>query len=415
MVMVLLWHDEPILFVSESAAGQSFVSLFAADEGDRSIYLHVPTSSGRLNQVVSGRMGLRDAFVRSEEGVVYREARDRTTGEQRDWSSVLVENVDQSLLPTPESKVEFAAVETLGPRKLPILADAKQQHRGLLDLSLLLDNLVRIEAPARLLGLVLARAQEVVYSIAQALSGEATASGKIPVETRDETLLVLYGVASGSFKAQLALASEDLFQQLGNDSLLQLVQLFAQAKDSGQLRTTLKRLGPRTVSRVRALLQVLTANQAGLRTEHASPTSEAPIEATLDLDTAAGALAVVQEVGQELTRTYELVARLMGISLFSGRFELQDLDEDPRNWKGKIEESALPHAQNATIGLLYNARVREEIAVDPITDEESPTYFLETLEPLAEGKTERGRLSNPSGGVGTRSGAKPRKRSPQDS
>lgn len=408
LTSVLLWHDEPILFVSESTTGQSYLGLYASDAAAGAIYLHVAISPSRLTQIVSGRIGLRDAFVQGEDSVVYREVRDGL-GASLEWTAVPAEKVDPTLLPTAEARVEGVVADALGARRVPILEDARQQKRGLLDLSLLLENLVRTEAPARLLGLVLARSQEVVSSIAQALSGDTTTTGKIPFETLNESSLVLYGVSSGSFKAQLALASQDLFQQAGNESLAELVELLAHAKDSGQLRTRLKRLGPRTVSRVRALLQVLAANQVGLRTEHASPSSEASVEATLDLDTAVGALAVVQEVGQELTRTHKLVGRLMGISLLSGRFELQEIEEDSRNWKGKIEESALPQAQNATINALYQAQIREEVETDPITDEEKPTYYLEALDPLAPDDVEGGGSFMLGSGVSSRSGPKPRK------
>lgn len=386
LVEVLLWHDEPILYVVESRAGQRFLVLYADDHDEQfARHLYLPVSAERLAQLKSGRMALRESFLDSEDGLVYLARQDRHSGKVVGSEARLPGDVPEELLPLPEARLELDTA-TLPRRAVPLDEAARKQRRTLFDLSLFLDRERRTEAPARLLGLILARTQETVASIAQALVGEPTASGVIPRDVAQQASLAVIGVSYGSFKVELAVSDDDMFQQTGREALDRFVDLVGGAEDPKRVRSLLRELGRRTVSRFTALLKLLNASKAGLGAEVASHTASGIRSARLEAQAAGDALAVVQQVEQELSRAHEVEGRLMGASLISAKFELVELQEDGKTWRGKIDEAALEQVQHATLGEVYFALIREEVEVDPITDEERPSHFLERLQPRSRSR-----------------------------
>ena len=93
-----LEFDGPRLFIARNRTGQAF--LFNAIEEDESsiVYLAVPVSDQRRTMLRSGGVGLRAAFLRPEEGLVFRVECDYVEDVVR-VSAVTPEALDEADLP----------------------------------------------------------------------------------------------------------------------------------------------------------------------------------------------------------------------------------------------------------------------------------------------------------------------------
>jgi hypothetical protein len=71
MVEVWDYYDGPRLFVAQNAASALFVALWADQTDDIDTWLYVPVSEARLELIHAGRISLRDAYLRAEDGQVF--------------------------------------------------------------------------------------------------------------------------------------------------------------------------------------------------------------------------------------------------------------------------------------------------------------------------------------------------------
>lgn len=130
-----LEFDGPRLFIARNRTGQAFL-FNAIDEDESSIvYLAVPVSDQRRTMLRSGGVGLRAAFLRPEEGLVFRVECDYVEDVVR-VSAVTPEALDEADLPMPDAVISIAT-DTLRPFTPSRLGDrAAAEGRTLIALRL---------------------------------------------------------------------------------------------------------------------------------------------------------------------------------------------------------------------------------------------------------------------------------------
>ena len=70
IIEVYEFYDKPCLFSCENKSGQVFLALWIDETLDSDSWLYVPTSSKRFQEIASGRVELREAYVQAEDNFV---------------------------------------------------------------------------------------------------------------------------------------------------------------------------------------------------------------------------------------------------------------------------------------------------------------------------------------------------------
>ncbi len=71
IVDVLDFYDGPKLFVARNTTGSNFLSLWVDEDGQNNWWLYLPISQGRLDELHSGTLTIREAYIDAEENFVY--------------------------------------------------------------------------------------------------------------------------------------------------------------------------------------------------------------------------------------------------------------------------------------------------------------------------------------------------------
>ncbi len=92
------YFNRPLLFSCRNSAGQIFFALWIKETEDFELYLCVPMSQQRFEEVDTGAIDIRDAFLKSESGFVY-EVKILRENSPDDISTIPSEKINARWLP----------------------------------------------------------------------------------------------------------------------------------------------------------------------------------------------------------------------------------------------------------------------------------------------------------------------------
>ena len=107
IVEVYEYYDRPCLFSCRNASGFLFLALWIDQTKNSTIWLYVPMSQRRLEKVRSATIQLRDAFLTSEDGFVYKVTIPSNEEETR-VEHILCKNIIDDWLPVVGEFIDFA-------------------------------------------------------------------------------------------------------------------------------------------------------------------------------------------------------------------------------------------------------------------------------------------------------------------
>ena len=99
---VIVFYDEPVLFVGTNVLGHHYLVMLAEVTADRHRWLYAPLSPSRLDDVRAAGIDLHDAFANVEGGYIF-EVIEESAGSH--WRSVPVAEIDPDEFPVPGERV----------------------------------------------------------------------------------------------------------------------------------------------------------------------------------------------------------------------------------------------------------------------------------------------------------------------
>jgi hypothetical protein len=279
-----------------------------------------------------------------------------------------------------------------------VTAIATDKGREVLNLRFNFDSDVtgvsEIEASAKHLGVILESLQNLFDSIAQVKAGRPSPFGKVAKEITDQARLSILGTFKGSFGVRLAIAPKPEQQQLSltdtleNQPLGELVideffKVLEQSHDRNfeHLSDRLTNLQRRTTSNYRKFLLSLSDADASLAIDWGSLNTNRGGSARITAEDAIASIETIKKLEVEAPQEYQVMGELLAASKTGKTFELRNMEDDSR-LSGKISDEILEDRNiKLTIGTLYNATLREKIAVSSITGEGKVDRVLIKIHP----------------------------------
>ncbi len=228
---------------------------------------------------------------------------------------------------------------------------------------------------AAFLGTMLAKMQQLVNALAQAITSVPTARAPLPHNIVAENRLIVTGWAPSSFAVRLRLpTSEELGQLIDSETQTVLDDLSKMLGEPAPSSQTVERVShPRVKKHYYEFLDSVAKQGATVRLR----TRGNPYGATMDTQQARDRVAWLDLLTVK-EETLSLDGILVGGNIESGRFELKAEEE---MYRGRVSEAAKTAMRQFTFGAAVKAKVRvttmihEEGAAEPAT-----SYYLDTIE-----------------------------------
>jgi hypothetical protein len=385
---IWLSYDGPRLFTARNALDNLFLFNTIDEDEDSLTYLAVPISTQRKSAIRSGVVGLRAAFVNSEAGWLYRVVTNYVSNSV-EVDSVVPDELTDEELPTSDYALSIPTAT------LPLFDSAElgrravSQGRTLLALRLNPLVLVRSEYPARQFGDVLNATQSLADSLVQEESGRVTAHGPLPRQVIDDAELSILDLQAASFVAILAptltSASDprlEIEMTSTTNALRQMSSILLACSQQGALRELIPNLGPRSITKVRNLLELALDQGTSLGVYLAVP-NEPVSEVHVSTSDASIGLLVLTESDALQEEVNLDNAILIGVNLRTWRFELFEAYTEPNKFSGKILDSARQEINGLPTGEEYRyvAVVVADTEFSDITDEVKIRYSLKSIRP----------------------------------
>lgn len=108
IIEVYVYCDQPCLFACRNRTGHIFLAVWIEETAAFNQWLYVALSEQRFMSICSGKIDLRDAFLKSEEGFVFEVKinRDRSPDS---ITIILCDRLDEDWLPMSGEFLELAA------------------------------------------------------------------------------------------------------------------------------------------------------------------------------------------------------------------------------------------------------------------------------------------------------------------
>lgn len=375
MLDIFEYVDAPRLFSARNRSGQLYLAVWLGEEGEADSWLYAPMSVDRFKDVRRGHVSLHDAFSRTEDGLAFLVAIDRASGLAR-HETRRARDLAEDQLPLPSARLRLDEEQTEEPDALPA-------RREVLDVALQPPRSQVHEAPAGLVGAVLAALQELVDALAHAMVPESSDRAPTPHWLREQTELAVVKTFGGSLGVRLASASP--LALFGDDAVSgaieSLLKLLEAGDDRAKLRGLLRVYRSKAARRYGALLAQLAEGDADLVAKWPTAKGERRREAGITSKAASRALAMLREIEEQTPSDFRVTGTLTGINVDRVTFALRT-DADER-YSGRILESAAA-ALHAKMSDRYSALLREHVEVEPSTGRTRSRFELVEIRHLGK-------------------------------
>ncbi|XLZ69745.1 DUF6575 domain-containing protein [Massilia sp. SR12] len=374
LVRTIEHYDFPRLFTCQNTTQQSYLVLSTYDDDERCEWLYLPVSSLRLNSILTGEISLLNGFLMSEGGFVLAVTtfpNEPTLIEYR-----LPEQLSEDDLPS----ADYWLKEDLDTSKDEAIIDPKAvasaSRRETFNYRIFPDNKSKHEIAARKLGGILTNTQELIDALGQAVDGQPTVRGPLPLELLSQTKVNVAHVFRGSFGVQFRAGQHsDLFADSKvSEALNEFGNLLSAADSEDLLSNKLHALKGRVASKYRRLLKELNDVNSGLVLDWGSVNANRGGTYSLTSEQVAQAYLIVDRIDIEMSDEISVEGQLVGFNSRTHRYEIRATDGG-KNYSGKVAlDASLPPLP--TIDQFYVARLRMLVETQSSSGDELIRWVL---------------------------------------
>lgn len=402
---VFIDYDGPQLFSCTSNCGFQYIAVHAPMTEHMDNWLYVRVSMRRLEEITAGFVTLRNAFAKPEGGglwlVSFRNdgsALAETVNPlevEEDWFPAAGERLSDfpiaayastgnigdlnlaeflpSFLVAPAPMWEFSGevLAYLRSRRTPVAAVAARTGRSVVDIMLKRGD-HRTDLPAATLGKLLVSAQQVVDGLAP----DYPAGVKVAA-IRDASRLDALAFFPSSFGIRLDTHDATLFTHPAVATALErMVALFSAASDVGKLGSLLQECGPKAAIRFRAFARAIEKSDSDVVIEVGVPGRSEPAKATVSKVEVGRLVKFLDTEARQVTDHFAFRGSLVGVSLRTKFFRLED---DDKEFSGRIADDYLSSMTGKKVGVRYDARITSVTDINESTGEERVRFTLTGL------------------------------------
>ena len=200
---VLIYYDGPRLLLQRSRAGQLYLAWWNDTDEVTDRWIYVPVSPDRLHAILSGSMGVLQAWRDPEEGNLVAVDVDIEADAVRQAVSTTIEHLSQDLLPFDSARLNMPFPEEIIGFSL---MERTRERTHFLDV--IIGGEVG-EIAAEMAGHIVGFVQRTLDAIGQAEAGFPTSAGPIPQRIRKQTRLNIVGAYTGSLGLRFETDQQD--------------------------------------------------------------------------------------------------------------------------------------------------------------------------------------------------------------
>jgi hypothetical protein len=343
------YYDGPRLFLCRNSAGLRYLGLWQGKTGENNKWLYLPLSLVRLEALKNREIDLKSAFVDSEDGIVF-EVLIASPDFIANIRTIRSTELSDDILPVASEYLsDPLVVET--PELHDLARLASTENRESLRFTFSRQNLTFL--PARTAGQFALCIQDLLTRIAFELSGYP-ASARVPKTITELSELAVTRMSAGSFHIDLVALNSD---PLLNRSIHTLLTMFSGQDAPDRLFSP----SSKVAAAYESLLKVISASHVAVRVAWASPSGQ--ISNSGELGTAvvgerlhmlSSELQVAADIPAEW-KIEEVAGLLVGVNIRTKDYEFF---REGKHYFGKISETAMAAAKQATVGKTYFATIR---------------------------------------------------------
>ena len=352
---ILDFYDEPLVATLTNEIGNRFLASIISHtrENNEEVWIIVPVSPRRLEQIKVNGISVRDAFLKAEMGVAFYAVIKNLPERHGEITLVTSREIPEKHLPTTKYHLPEIVVDE---KDIPddIQARAVQLGRFLLRFRLALEK-NRTEVPISLLGTTLKDLQALIYSIGQVqINGSSAGRGPVPKLISQSHELFAHATMAGSFIIEMVSGPFiGLFDEKEIIQCMDYLQKLIEAhQNPDELKSHFEKQETRVYSNFLELLKAITsdANIKQMEITWASP--ENPQAFVLIKREEAIKIRDYLATKEDLTTTTESIdGRLIGANLKTKKFSLVTFNGEKID--GKCTDASLIHVNGKTIGEVY--------------------------------------------------------------
>lgn len=376
--------DGPRLFACHNSSGQLHLCMFVARDERGSRWMLIPMSWTRLAAVRSGRLSLREAMVRAEDGWVWiaRTGYDIAIAPVDLLACV---DIDPEYLPDEDAYLALPDV------RLPVIEESVEieAQRNLRDTAYLYlrgaFEHAQVVAMSALAG-VLSSFQNLIYVLADP---EISPRGRIPAQVLQQNRLLTSGFVAGSFGVRLEASCGSLVceeTQVAR-SLRAALTLIDTGADPDTLRAMLISIRPRAANRYRNFLQTLRAHNLAIGVSLGT-VAKYKREVALDSPTIRQILDLMDRQSELVEERHVKHGLLSALDTDAHKFSFRDDggeryhgEYDPASELGETNEESWRRFVEGTLAGV--AVISETLQVQPMTGAERLVFRLIEFTPDA--------------------------------
>ncbi|MBD2579829.1 DUF6575 domain-containing protein [Oscillatoria sp. FACHB-1406] len=386
IIEVYDFYDKPVLFSCKNKSGLIFIVICVDSSDVSEIWLYAPMSSSRFQNVVRGKVELRDIFNNTEDGFVYYVKIPHEEG-----TNVVVETVNCNEIPDeylPELGQVIQSEDNCERNNLETVSI--QKRREIIDFTLHFPEEEITEAPVGNLGLILSSLQETIDAIGQIKLGKSE-SHIIPHEVKQKTQVVMSGVFSGSFGMRLegTVYEEDslgLGESFLGQCLKEFIELINLGANTEELPAKLNVLKKKTAFKYTEFLTALTKiGISKLHIDWASPGQKVQM-GEIEQETVFEVLDVIKNTKLRAETEICVNVKLTHINYSRKILTLQEVGSK-KKYKCFIADSAMKDVETISKSVVYVATIQEYSIVSTVLNKEKHEYELLSLKLAAKSES----------------------------
>lgn len=382
------YYDEPKLLSCLNVAGQLYLVFYLGENEDEKVdlWLYVPLSINRLNEIKAGNMLLRHACLHPEDELVWFVNIPFKSNLPSNIRAANPEELTEDDLPGEKARLNILTPTILSDLD-DIVVHAQRINKEILDISFQEENSNQSVIQISTLGSCLVDTQKLIEAICLAQLKYKYFPDKLPQTVADITRLNAIGTFDGSFGIRLSSTEEiDLF---GNTDLKNILEVFMlllrQTGDHSQLKQELDKIGGPVIGKLLKFYRSLSRGKVNIKTVWGSHRNENNIqEIHLNWKTAEETALFLTKRVEDFTEDISVNAVLSAADIDKKTFTLKIYGTD-EEITGRVDADLMGFiidTQNATLSKTYKATINVTQEIIEVTEEIRKKYILLKLEEL---------------------------------
>ncbi|OMD26984.1 hypothetical protein BJP48_21480 [Paenibacillus odorifer] len=410
IVDVLLFIDEPKIFICKDESGFSYLAYFIDEQENHDEWFFVEVSEKRSGEIISGKISIKQSIKNPETLWVWKALLSYDEDDNSTMKKILASKIDDNDLPEKDVKINLKVahvdyltlerqkktaeeskgineklitynVETcpkyneLPNRKNETVEESVATGRDVLDLSLKINNNFSSELDLNTLGTTLSTTQELLYHLDDSWTGKSKAPEK--VRKRNTLNVTTLFAASFGIRIKSQTYANDTGETETSSNLTNFLELINSIKNTDLLETKLKLLKPKAGLLFKELLEIFNEHQIELKIELANPNRKYQ-ETKLSSIQIYRAVSTINYIPEKQTEILELTGTLIGLALQSKKFEFKT--DSGEIFSGKILADLNQEIYQLPIRVVVKILMRS--STKKMTDKQKLSYELLEMKDL---------------------------------